>query len=439
MAVHFPKTAAFLNRLWTEGARGLAELEVALLEALKHDGARLLEKALNDPDLRLVTAQPKLGEANHGRRRKTVLTLLGPLELQRSYFYDAAHQQGRFPLDTALGLVDGYSPTVARWLCRAGARAGSYQAASQDLLTYAGLVVDARQIQRMVEQIGPQMAQWRNRQTDVANPLAGEVFCVSADGTGIPMRRKELKGRKGKQADGTARTREAKVAAIYTHRRPNKKGDRPLRDYNATTYLAEITSAEAFGSRVRAEALRRGMARAKVVVFLGDGAVWVWKLAQINFPDAICILDYYHAAQHVMALANALYGEGTPLAKQRFRQWRKALLKDKLVTVIQQAKRDLPLRELDRKLAKKELAYLHRNRLRMQYQTYRQAGYFIGSGVVEAACKTVVGQRLKQSGMFWGAKGAGHLLTVRCALLSGWFDTFWNQQNTSANTITFAA
>ena len=412
---------------------------MSLLNALKQDGARLLEGVLNDPAWQARLASPQPGEQDYGQRGKTVLTVLGSVAIQRAYLYQPSRETGRFPLDTALGLMEGYSPTVVRWFCRAGASAGSYQAASQDLMTYAGVAVDARQIQRVIEQVGPQMSAWRERQTDVANPLAGEVFCISVDGTAVPIRRKELKGRKGKQPDGTARGREVKVAALYTHRRSKKPNERPLRDYNATTYLAEITSAQDFGGRVRAEALRRGLARAQAIVFLGDGAAWVWKLAELNFPDAICILDYYHATEHVMALANALHGEGTPLAKKRFRQWRRALLKDGVDAVMQQAKAALPRQGRARKLALKELAYLRRNRHRMQYQTYRQAGYFIGSGIVEAACKTVVGQRLKQSGMFWSTKGAGHLLSVRCALRSGWFDTFWEEHQASAGAITFAA
>jgi hypothetical protein len=107
--------------------------------------------------------------------------------------------------------------------------------------------------------------------------------------------------------------------------------------------------------------------------------------------------------------------------------------------VIARAKADLPTRGQPRTLAKKQIAYLERNRAKMLYQTYRQAGYFIGSGVVEAACKSVVGQRLKHSGMLWSLKGAAHVLTVRCALLSGWFDDFWKPRSTTAQTHSFAA
>jgi len=438
LAAYFPQTALCLNRLSTQGLGDFAALERDFLAALKHDGARLLEELLNDPALPCKNDPPQADEEPYGQRAKVVLTSLGWITLRRSYFYSAARQAGRFPLDAALGLVDSYSPGVARWMCRAGTLAGSYQAASQDLLTYAGLDIDARQIQRMIAQMAPRMTQWRKAQGPVFNPTAGDIFCVGTDGTGAPMRRKELRGRKGKRG-GKARTREVKVGTVFTHRKPDRPDQRPERDYGSTSYIADIIPASEFGTLLRAEALRRGIAKAKVVVFLGDGAAWVWKLARVNFPKAICILDYYHACEHLTLLASALYGEGSALAKKRYRQWRKTLLKDKIPRIIAQATEDLPTRAQPRKLAKAQIAYFERNRSRMLYQTFRQAGYFIGSGVVEAGCKTVVGQRLKHSGMLWSRKGACHLLTVRCAWLSGWFDDFWKHHSTTPQTLAFAA
>ena len=408
----------------------MADCEAGLLAAVKADAARLLETLLNDPELPLPLPPVQPGEQRCGTQPKMVLTLLGYITLRsRQYLYDPQKQVGRFPLDQALELVAGYSPAVAKHMCRAGGLAGSFEAASQDLLVYQGLEIDARQIQRMVERVSPKMAQWRSAQAPVHNPTAGEVFCVSADGTGAPMRRKALRGRPGKRPGQRARTREVKVGAVFTHRRPapnlDPKQRRPERDYQSTSYIAQIAPAAEFGLQLRAEALRRGMAWAKVVVFLGDGAVWIWKLARLNFPGAVCILDFYHATEHLMLLANALYGEGSAQAKQRFRRWRRYCLADKIDPVIAQAQADLPRGGKARTLAQKQIAYLRRNRSRMLYQSFRAAGYFIGSGVVEAGCKTLVGQRLKQSGMLWGLKGAGHMLTVRAALLSRWFDAFW--------------
>jgi hypothetical protein len=397
-----------------------------------------LEQVLNDPALPGQGIRPKADEEDYGQRAKVVLSSLGWVTLKRSYFYSAARQQGRFPLDEALALVDSYTPAVALWMCRAGTLAGSYEAASQDLLTYAGLEIDARQVQRMIAQMAPQMSQWRGAQGPVSHPAAGDIFSISTDGTGAPMRRKELKGRKGKNG-GRAKTREVKVGTIFTHRKPDKPDQKPERDYQSTSYIADIVCAKDFGALLRAEALRRGIAQAKVVVFLGDGAAWVWELARINFPEAVCILDYYHACEHLMLLANALYGEGSTFAKKRYRHWRKALLKDKIDQVIVQAQADLPARSQARKFASKQIGYFKRNQSRMLYQTFRQAGYFIGSGVVEAGCKTVVGQRLKHSGMLWSRKGACHLLTIRCALLSGWFNDFWKHYSRTAQYVSFAA
>jgi hypothetical protein len=400
-----------------------AAWEADLLAALRHDGARLAEQALNDPDLPVPRSQPRPDEENQGRCAKTVCGCLGWMTLWRTYLYSAERHRGRFPLDDALGLVESYTPGATRWMCRAAALAGSYQAASLDLLTYAGLQMDGRQIQRIVGLMAPRLSRWRERQEPVFDPAAGEVFCISADGTGAPMRRKDLRGRKGKK--GRARTREVKVGAICTHRKPKEPDQRPERDYGSTSYVAAIVKAADFGLSLRAEALRRGLAKAKEVVFLGDGAPWVWTIARLNFPNAIYILDYYHACEHLTLLANALFGEESAEAKKGQRRWRKALLKDKIAQVIDQAQAALAARGTACQAAKKQIAYFQRNRSKMLYQTFRQAGYFIGSGIVEAGCKTVVGQRFKLSGMLWSRRGASHLLTLRCALLSGWFDAFW--------------
>jgi len=421
-----------------EGVGDFAALERQLLAALKHDGARLLEQLLNDPELPQPKTELGPGEARAGYRSKTVLLNLGWMELRRSYVYDPARGQGRCPLDHAGGFVDSYSPEVLRLGCRAAALAGSYEAASQDLLTYAGLQIDARQLQRLVSQVAPVMNRWRQGQPPAPQASGAEVMCVSTDGTGAPMRRRYLRGRKGKQG-GRARTREVKVGTVFTHRKPQEPEQRPERDYGSTTYLAAIVSADDFGPLLRYEAIRRGMGSAQRVVFLGDGAVWVWKLARLNFPGAICILDYYHACEHLNLLSAALYGEGTALAKRRYRLWKKWLLKDQVADIITQAKEDLPEEAGARKLAQVQVNYFERNRSKMLYRTFRSAGYFIGSGVVEAGCKVVVGQRLKQSGMLWARKGAEHLLAIRCALLSGWFEEFWKAYAKAGQALAFAA
>lgn len=418
--------------------RDFAELERQFLSALKHDGARLLEQSLNSPEFPHPNAPLQPGEEHAGYRTKVVLINLGWITLRRPYHYHPGQKQGRCPLDSAWGFVDSYSPEVLRLSCRAAASSGSYEAARQDLLTYAGLAIDSKQLQRLVAAMAPVMNRWRAAQAPVPTPVCGEVMCIGTDGTGAPMRRAYLRGRKGKRG-GRARTREVKVGTVFTHRRPTAPDQRPERDYQSTSYLAAIVSSQDFGPLLRQEAIRRGMGSAKTIVFLGDGAVWVWKVARLNFPGAVCILDYYHACEHLTLLATAIYGEGTPQARRHYRLWKKWLLKDKIAHLITQATEQLPTEAGRRKAAKLQINYLVRNRTKMRYRTFREAGYFIGSGVTEAGCKIVVGQRLKHSGMLWSRKGAEHLLSIRCALLSGWFQNFWKSYSQSGQALSFAA
>jgi hypothetical protein len=250
------------------------------------------------------------------------------------------------------------------------------------------------------------------------------VFYVSVDGTGAPMIRTELAGRAGRAPDGQARTREIKLAALFTQTTRDAQGE-PSRDPQSTTYLASFVSAEVFGPFVRRAALARGVASARRVLFLGDGAAWVWEIARTCFSQAEQILDYYHASEHVDALARAIYpDEGA--AQNWSLRWRSLIYDSELDVLLNEARAaaDSPLAET----IQRELDYLERNRARMDYRHYREQGWFIGSGVVEAGCKRVIGQRLKQSGMFWRESGASAVASLRCALLSaGGWDYLWNR------------
>jgi hypothetical protein len=236
------------------------------------------------------------------------------------------------------------------------------------------------------------------------------------------MRKECLKGRRGRGADGQAKTREVRLACLFTQTRIDAKSG-PVRDPASTTYQTCMGSADHFASQVRAEACRRGMTAAGRTVILSDGARWCTKLAARNFPGHLHILDFYHAAEHVRELSLALLGEGEPSAL-RFREWREALLHGHAAAVIAAARSILPQARV-RKAAKQHLAYLRTNLPRMHYDRYRAQGLFIGSGVVEAGCRTIVTQRAKLSGMFWGEQGVQDVLALRCLLFSDRFDPFW--------------
>jgi hypothetical protein len=319
-------------------------------------------------------------------------------------------------------------------MSRAGA-VEPYEAAAESLNEYTGLQVTGRHLQRMVNRLGPQMARWRRPQTDAGPVAAGQVFYVEGDGSGIPVRPEETRGRPGKPpaepdpaktADPPAKTREVKLGCVFTQTGKDEAG-KPVRDPDSTSYVATLEPAAEFGARLRAEASRRGLAQARLVVFLGDGAAWVWELARINFPMALCILDFYHASEHLKALAEALLGAKTAPATTQWEQWANVLKEqpEGLESVLREARAALPRRGQRRAAALKEIRYFENNRAKMRYAEYVTRGLFIGSGVVEAGCKTVIGLRLKQSGMFWGVPGAQRVLDIRCLLESHEFGHFW--------------
>jgi len=248
------------------------------------------------------------------------------------------------------------------------------------------------------------------------------------DGTGIPVRPEETEGRQGKQEDQSAKTREVKLGCVFTQTKEDEAGN-PIRDPQSTSYIATLEPAVEFGSLLRAEAIKRGVALARLVVFLGDGAAWVWELARVNFPMAVFILDFFHAAEHLEWLAEALFGEKTEQSKTQWEQWAKLLKEqpDGLEIVLREARHALPRRGKRREAALKQIGYFESNTHRMRYAEYQARGLFIGSGVIEAGCKTVIGRRLKQSGMFWGVAGAQNVLDIRCLLENRQFDLFWQQ------------
>ena len=407
----------------------LEAIELGLRQALLKDGCRLLAGLFDSTSLNIPDNTSRPGEKCHPNRALKVESIFGVIDLRRNYFYHEGTDQGRAPLDQALGLVNGFSPALIRLASRAAAREG-YDAASQDLLEIAGIAIDGRQIQRLANVAGPQIgSQLEAGKVDDTTPVP--ILYVEVDGTGVPMVADELAGRKGKQPDGTARTREVKLCATFTQTQCDEQG-LPQRDYNSTTYVGSFESAEAFGLRARREAQRRGAGRAGKIVFLGDGAIWVWELQRVNFPNAIQILDLFHALEHVVDLCKGLFPSAAE-AKEMTTTWFEMLKNDEVAGVIAAArKRLLELGPLPAEnTLETQIGYFERNQHRMLYKTYREAGLFYGSGVVEAGCKAVIGQRLKNSGMFWTESGATSVINLRCALKGNRWNECWNRLNDS--------
>ena len=416
--------------LAAKGVRNLASVEMGLREAITKDARRLLEGLYQDPDLTMPDHAGRPGEKCHRGREKVVETIFGPVTLRRNYFYCESTDEGRAPLDEALGLVQGYSPSVVRLANRAAARTG-FAAAAADLSAMANVQLDGRQIQRLVNLAAPLVAAQR-AQLRRPRDCGGEaipVFYVQVDGTGVPMDRAELAGRPGKQPDGSAKTREAKLGCVFTQSRCDAEGH-PVRDHESTSYVGSFQTASEFGAVIRAEALRRGFGRAVKVVFIGDGAAWIWELVRVNFPGAVQILDLFHALERLHTLCDGLYGAGSAEAKRMAEKWAQAFKQDKVLEVIAAARsrlEDLGDQPDGPDSLPKQIAYFENHHHRMLYLSCHNQGLFYGSGVIEAGCKAVIGQRLKQSGMFWSQAGAQSILDLRCILMSHHWDLCWDR------------
>ena len=401
--------------------------------SLHEAGALVLERVLNHEG-QAPGAVVKCAAGHEAAfvdyRRKEVTTVLGPISLRRAYYYCGPCGQGVLPRDEQLDIVGtSFSPGVRRMMGQMGGKE-SFNEARSDLAELAGIKVKTKSVERVAEVIGAQLevlGQNERKQAMAANvvPLKSvPKFYISIDGTGVPVIKRETAGRRGKAKSGAARTREAKLSCVFTQTTVDEKG-RAQRDEASTTYVGAIESAAECGWRIYGEAERRGLRRAAQVVVLGDGAPWIWGLTAEHFPGAIQIVDLYHAREHLTDLSKFIYG---PENKQATR-WSRARIaqldQGDVESVLSSMRRLRPTGVKAKEELRKTIKYFESNLTRMRYGEFRRQGLFVGSGVVEAGCKTVVGRRLKQSGMRWSVRGANDIITLRCVQLSGRWEESW--------------
>jgi len=407
--------------------------ESLVLEAARRGGAGVLSTLLSHwqqyAPREVILCPCGRRMRSRGRRGKRLLTTLGRVNFARSFYQCQPCAQGRFPDDERLDIVQTtYSPGVRRLMARAGSQS-QFEQAAEDLRCYAGLTVEAREVERVAEEVGRQVEQWRAAEqkrilqaahTPVPAPTSDVKFYISFDGTGVPMRKSELGGRRGKQADGSARTRDAKLGCVFTQVGLDRECY-PQRDPHSTTYVGAIESSEVFGWHIYAEALRRGLEQAQTVIVLTDGARYNHTIVQTHFPGAVHIVDLFHAYEHLTTLAQILWGQEAKPPKG----WRDRLEAGDIDRLVRQAGQHLPTSALSKKAMLQQLRYFEKNASQMCYADYREKKFFVGSGVVEAGCRTVIGERLKQSGMRWSVRGANAIIALRCCILSGRFEDFW--------------
>lgn len=419
------------------GRLDLEATEMALRSALHQAGAVALGQLLQcdppGPEQRKQACSCGHLAPYLELRSRCILTVVGEVELVRPYYLCSHCHRGQFPLDAQLDVEhQDLSPGVRRMLSVVGSEA-PFDHGRQQMKLLAGLAVTTKAVERTAEAIGADIAARqqeetnRARQWDLPIPITPSipVLYIELDGTGVPMVRAETEARPGKIDGQPAHTREVKLGCVFTQTSWDQQGF-AIRDPDSTTYTGAIETAEEFGQRLYAEAWHRGWSRARKKVVLGDGAEWIWNLADLHFPGAIQIVDLFHARQHLWDLARLLY----PGEDAHQRQWilrHQPKLDDgkieKLVGYLCSLETSSP--ELTATI-RQAAAYFQRNTERMRYPEFRRQHLFVGSGVIEAGCKSVIGSRLKQSGMFWTVRGANAIIALRCCRLSARFEDYWD-------------
>jgi len=366
-----------------------------------------------------------------GRRSKSFETVLGLLVLERAYYHCEPCQSGFCPRDALLGFDEqALSPAVLRMVGHVGALV-SFREGHELLRDLAGVSVSAKQVERAAEELGREIAA-DEKAVVVPDVPAAPTMYLGVDGTGVPMRKAETRDRAGKQPDGSAKTREAKLCTIWSAEGHDKEGA-PMRDEGSVSYSAAIESAaqkdmdkvpSEFAARMEREAKRRGFDRAQRQVVLGDGAAWIWNTVTERFPAATQIVDLFHAKGHLWDAAKSVFGVESEMGAQWGKQQRDDLEDGKIDKVLAA----LAVHSGSDEQARKCADYISRNRVRMRYPEFRSAGFCVTTGVVEAGCKVAIGTRLKRAGMHWTVAGADAVIALRCCRLSGRFEDFWERR-----------
>ena len=420
-----------------DGGQDLEASEMFTRSAMHELGALVLERVLNGAAAPGLMKCPLGHEAvlvDH--RSKRVTTLLGAIQLRRGYYYCEQCGKGVLPRDEQLDIVGtSFSPGVRKMMGWMGGKE-SFAEAGSDLALTAGIKVKTKSVERVAEGTGAQLEALG--QSERAQAMAENVvplksvpkFYISIDGTGVPVTKRETAGRRGKGESGEARTREAKLGCVFTQTTSDEKG-RPQRDEASTTYVGAIEPAAEFGWRIYGEAERRGLRRALQVIVIGDGAQWIWNLADEHFPGSVQIVDLYHARERLADLSKFIHGPETPKGLRWSSERMAQLDEGDVESVLKSMRRLRPTGVKAKEELRKTIKYFENNRERMGYREFRQQGLFVGSGVVEAGCRTVIGRRLKQSGMYWSVRGANDIIALRCIQLSGRWEEIWEMRAAS--------
>jgi hypothetical protein len=351
----------------------------------------------------------------HSDLRWILTSLNGKVKIYRAYYYCKECKSSKIPLDEQLCLEGKHQSVGVRRQMALMAVSDPFEEATKRLGELTGVSVSAKEEQLESEEIGKEVglredaeveAFW-SEEKDIEPEVTARRLYITADGTIVST------DEGGK---------EAKIGSVY---------ETPLaKDAIAgdIRYTGGFHKSEYFGKRLYVLAARRGLKTAYEIIFIGDGAQWIWKLARYHFPEAVQIVDWYHAEERLWYIGRAVYGEGTQATSDWVQQQLKQLMEGKVEEVIASlSEHSVSNADVTEKI-EENITYFTNNKDRMRYNEYKEKGYHIGSGTVESACKHVVGQRLKQAGMKWSVAGADAILQLRILWKNGEWSKFWESR-----------
>jgi hypothetical protein len=405
----------------------MADLEQGLRQLLKQAGERALSQGLSAldkpyPDPQITCPCGEMADYQFRRTAKT-LTVFDWVEYRRAYYLCSHCHQGQYPLDQRFGLEPGQvSAGLAALLALAGVETAfeegcelverflliqvSDNTLRKETQIFGQLQADTEQVWQDQNQ-DPQYLQERQR-TPPEHP--GRLY-GSLDGTHVPIGEewRELKAGSWYEVEKVRDTSSSRVGE------PDELRAKHI------NYYCDIAEAETFGQLLWATGVQRGADLAEEIVFVADGATWIWNLVERNFPQAVQIVDWYHAVEYLTPIAEAAYGTASPQGKDWLEGVHTDLWEgriDQVIAACQAFQKHAQAGEA----ARRAVTYYTNNARRMDYARFRAAGYQIGSGTIESGCKQIATQRLKRSGARWTLQGARMTAKARAAWLSGQWD-----------------
>ncbi len=443
----------------------LQTLEQSVLRASLSLGRTILEQILNHTAEEAERPSRREGACGHqqrlvGIRPKQLHSLMGKVTIRRSYSQCVVQEEeastpcshGQAPWDEVWGQIAGRtSPGVQKLLGKLVSRLTLAEAVDTftsilplpmserqalNLIQPIGEAVreqEEEQVQTLFEQAATKATQ-ASEQGAALGPSIRRLY-IETDGVMARIRRGSVTMEEAEAQRKGDVYREIKVGAVFEGIPGRERSDLVpgvfLDEPGPIRYVARRLNVAEFGRCLYALAHQCGVNRALEVVILGDGARWIRQVVEEHFPHAVQIVDIYHAREHLWNVANAVHASGTPQGAAWAKQADELLSHGKVEELVQLIEKlpAIPAEPGDsRSIPAIEADYFLSNAERMRYPTFRAQGMHIGSGVAEAACKTVVSTRAKKSGMRWTPGGLDAVLALRTCVLNQSYNSFWEYQ-----------